>query len=648
MIQFFRGIFQSKLGLFLSLAFVGLIAIAFASSDITQTGAFGGVTSTGTAAEIGSEELGTGELSQSVNNAFRAAQRENPGLDMKIFVQQGGFEDVLDRLINSATISAFGQKYGVVAGKRLVDSEIAKIPSFQGADGKFSNDTFQMALQQQGLRESQLRDDFVRNLIADQLLPVAGFGVSVPRKLALPYASLVLEKREGTVLIVPSAAFVQGIEPSPAAIAAFYSKNAARYAIPERRSVKYALFSKDRFNETVKASDAEIQKYFTDNKAKYAASETRALEQVIVPTEAAAKALASEVAKGKSLSAAASDVGLSAAELGDMTKAALTSQASKAVADAAFAASSGTISAPAKSPLGWHVVRVQQVKSIKAKSLADVRTEIVNIVTRDKIERAMADLTVTIEDEFANGATLSEVVAAQKLKLESSPLLLADGRDVENQSFQASPELLKVLQAAYASTADDDPQLIEIIPGQQYAVFDIADIAPSAPPPLAKISDLVSRDYILNTASVKAKAYADSLAKRISGGMAISEAVAQGKVSLPPQQRISATRAELAKGGEKVPPPLALMFSMAQKTAKTLKAPQDQGWFVVALNTIVPGDASNRKEIVEATAQQFKQVLATEYTEQFIAAMKKDLGVKRNADAISTLKNQLAGTASAN
>ena len=123
MISFFRRIFASKIGLFLTFCFVGLIAFAFATADVSNTGTFGGVTGSGTAAQIGDSELSTSELSQSVNNAFRAQQRQNTALDMKSFVDGGGFDSVLERLINSFVIAEFGQKYGMAAGKRLVGSQ---------------------------------------------------------------------------------------------------------------------------------------------------------------------------------------------------------------------------------------------------------------------------------------------------------------------------------------------------------------------------------------------------------------------------------------------------------------------------------------------------------------------------------------------
>lgn len=645
MISFFRRIFASKIGLALTFVFVGLIAFAFATADVSSSGTFGGVTGSGTAAKIGDIELSAAELNQSVNNAFRAEQRENTQLDLKSYIDNGGFDSVLDRLINSFAIAAFGEKYGMTAGKRLVDAEIADIQSFQGADGQFSEENFRRALQQQGISEKQIRDDFTRNLLAEQLLTPAGYGAFVPQKLVVPYASLLLEGREGQIAVVPSAAFIDQTKPAEAAVKTFYSKNSERYTIPERRTISYALFDKSRFNDKINPTDKEIEGYYTLNKDNYAASETRNLQQVILPTEAAAKTLADQINGGSAMSEAAQAVGLSAAEIGSVNKSGFAETASQAVADAVFSISTGKVSAPAQSALGWHIVRVISIDQVAGKTLDQARTEIVQQLTVEKTDEALAELTVRMEDEFAAGSSLSDVAKAEELKIEATPALLANGQNPNDQNYRPIPEMQRILPLAFSVEEDSSAQVVEIIPGQQYAIMAVTNIQEAAPPPLESIKPLVERDYVLDQGSQKAKAVADKIAKQVSEGVSFSKAIADTKAKLPAVDRIKRTRAELAQMSQQgqVPPPLSLMFSMAEGTAKALRAPRDQGWFVVALDKIIPGEADERPDLLTATTAQFKQVFGNEYTEQFINAMKEDVGVERNDSAVNTIKSQLTG-----
>src|SRR5690349_2524591 len=114
MIGFIRSFFQSKIGVGLTLAFLALIAIAFAASDITGSN-FGGIAGGDRAATVGDQAIGTGALSQAVSNAFEGARQENPTLSMARFVGTGGITKVLDAMIDRTAIFAFGKQVGIVA-----------------------------------------------------------------------------------------------------------------------------------------------------------------------------------------------------------------------------------------------------------------------------------------------------------------------------------------------------------------------------------------------------------------------------------------------------------------------------------------------------------------------------------------------------
>ena len=170
--------------------------------------------------------------------------------------------------------------------------------------------------------------------------------------LTSPFAGVVLERRKGAIVTLPAAAFAPATPPSDAEITAWYNGRKADYALPERRTIRYVTFG-DSVLKTVPApSDAEIAARYNANKAKYAPSDKRKLSQLVLPTEAAAKALVAEVSGGKSLEAAAQSKGLSVASLGSLDKAAFALQSSSDAANAAFSTSTGKVAGPFKSPLG--------------------------------------------------------------------------------------------------------------------------------------------------------------------------------------------------------------------------------------------------------------------------------------------------------
>lgn len=263
--------------------------------------------------------------------------------------------------------------------------------------------------------------------------------------MVLPYASLLLEARQGTIAVIPASAFKDIKEPTDAQLGDFYKKNAARYTIPEQRRIRYAVIDVERFAQAAQPTDAEIATYYNQNKAAYAAKESRNFEQLILPTQAGAKAIADQVKGGKSLAAAAQGAGLSVSELTDQSREALTAASSAAVANAGFAAKQGELVGPMRGSLGWVLLRVVAVKSTPARALEAVRSEIVATLRTQKEKKLLNDFTGKIEDQVANGGSFEEVVKDNGLKLETTPFLVSTGKQVEDAAYQVSPDVKPLL-----------------------------------------------------------------------------------------------------------------------------------------------------------------------------------------------------------
>ena len=157
MLQFFRSFFKSKIGLAITFVFLGLIAFAFASSDVANTGMFGGVAGGERVAVVGDERIDSAELAQSASTALDRLRQEDPALSMPAFIAQGGLEEVLDQLIARYSISTYAQQFGLRAGDNLINSEIRQIGAFRGPDGNFSADAYNQALAAQGLSGAVVR-----------------------------------------------------------------------------------------------------------------------------------------------------------------------------------------------------------------------------------------------------------------------------------------------------------------------------------------------------------------------------------------------------------------------------------------------------------------------------------------------------------
>lgn len=644
MIQFFRSFFSSKVGLGVTFLFLALIAVAFATGDVASSGGFGGVAGGDRVANVGGKSVSTLELSRRVTSSLDNLRQENPQLTMKAFLAKDGLDGVLTDLINRVTLRQWGDKHGLIPSDRLVDSELNQIPQFKGADGKFSADQFRQIMGQRGLTEAQAREEIAQGLSAKLLLTPADLAATIPQEAAFRYASVLTERRSGAIALLPAASFAPKTPPSDKEVTDWYNANRNDYLRPERRTIRYATFTDAALGAVAAPTDQEIQARYTASADQYAASEKRKLTQLVLPTEAAAQAVLGEMKSGKSLEAVASSKGLSAAPLGSLSKEQLSGQASAAVADATFAAARGSIAGPAKSGLGWHLMRIDAIEGTPARALEQVRGEIVKQLSETKRREALTNFSTEIEDEFDNGAALGDVAKKLGVTLAATQPLLATGAVYGTESATAPPVLAPVLATAFAMEGEGQPQIAEIEPGKTFMVYDVGALVEAAPAPLAEIRAAVVQDIQLSKGTVQAKAAAQKIEALLKKGTDMAIAMATLGATLPPVDRVDMGREELQRYGQRVPPPLQVLFGMGKGTIKLMGAPRNRGWYVLQLDAVTPGKIAPTDPRLAGLQKELSTAVGREYSDQLIAAMAAEIGVERNEAGIRAVRTSLTGS----
>lgn len=641
MITFFRRLFSTKLGVILAMLFVALIGAAFALADVNAPG--GSFSSSGnTVASVNGADVSDEEIAQIMARALQNAREEQPGIDMATLIANGGLDQAIEQFVQSEALSAFANDNGLLISKRLIDRAIAQIPAFQGLTGNFDDASFRQVLVQQGLTEAEVRTDLTRQTLVGLMLGPVTAGAQVPAAVARPYTSLLLEERSGHVAAIPSSAMPQGAPPTAEELATFYQQNVSRYTLPERRSVRYATFSLDQLDIPA-PTEEQVREYYRANSDSYGGNETRTFQQIILTDAADARAFYTAVNGGADFGAQAVQRGFSlpSTQVSGATQESFQRSTSASIASAAFAADEGALLEPMRSGLGWHVIRVADVVSRNATPLGSVRPEIVQALNEQAGNTALRQLYADIETAIDDGASFEEVVDDKGLTIVSTPLVAETGVSRQQPSFRPTADLMPLLELAFTLNEDEDPVLAPVVVDERYALIQVAEIARSAPQPLASIRPQVSQDFTRDRASRRARTIATDIAAKVNGGMALSQALSEAGVTLPAPQPARATRRAISQAGQNVPAPLRLLFRMAANTAKLVRLPQDQGWFVVVLDSIESDPDDVTPELIEATRNQFASVTANEYAEQFINAVMADYPVTRDEDAITALRERL-------
>lgn len=644
MLSFFRSLAKSTFGKIIAALVLLLILASFAMSDISNfgTGDFSFGFSSGTLVKVGGHGITEREMRDAMQRRLKTVRQQDPTADYASIASE--FEPLLDQLIDQRAILAFADNRGFPISKRLIDAEIAQLPGVKGFNGKASIQGYQQFLAQEGLSDQQARQILTTQIIARNMIIPVSDNARVPVGVATPYASMLMEAREGEAAIVPFTSFAANLKPTEADLQKFYLANRARYTVPEQRVLRIARIGPEQV-ANVTASDQEIAAYYNANQATYGSRETRSFTQAVVPDQPSANAIAARARGGTSIADAAKPAGANAAVTvqKDQTRQAYGSIAGDAVAAAVFSAKQGAVVGPVRSEFGWVVAKVDSVKSAGGKSLAAAKAEIAARLTAAKRQAALEDLVAKLQDTLDAGANFTETANGAKLAVTTTPLIFANGTSKADPNYKLPPDLAPALKSGFEIAANDPPEIPSLGPDKGYALVAPMQIVPAAPAPLASIRDRVVADWTRVEGLRRARAAAQTIAARAGKGMSLADAIKQGGVPLPVQP-LSARRIQIAEAQGQVPPPIRMLFTLVNGGAKMVPDPQGRGFFVVKVTKIVPGNAALQFGLIAQMQRELSQEASDDYARQLVAAIRADLNVKRNEKAIKALKQQLTSS----
>jgi len=643
MLSFFRRFLRSRYGTPVTVGFLIVLMAAFGLGDLLSFNRRAALADNDIST-VGSEHVAAEQVRTQVQQLLTEARQRNQDVTIQQFLAQDGLNLTIQRVENDIAVRQLADAAGIVAGKRLIDGEIASVPALHGLDGKFDQKRYEELLQQRNMSDAALRNDIRRGFLARWIVGAPLEHPFAPAQLAVPYSQMMLEHRTGLMTLIPAAAMPAGDAPTDQQLAQYYADHKLRYIVPERRVIRYALVTPEQIQAKAVPTDAELQAAYKAAKDKYAPVQKRTLRQLIVLDQATAASIAAKIKSGTTIDKAASDAKLSAATLKDLTKPALATQTSQALADAAFGAAKGAVIGPIKTSLGWHIAVVDAIVDNPGKSFEEARAELLPQVTQKKTTELLMQMAESI-DSSTTGSTFDEIVSDNKLMPTTSPALLASGVNPDDPKTPADPKLAPALKAAFAMAADDDPAVVQLGQDNSFALVKLDRVVAAAPRPLAAIKDQVTKDLQLDRQLQAARDAATRIVRAIGGGTPFAAALAASGVKAEAPARLDLTRGQVLNAGAQVPPPAKMLFSMQPKQVRMLDAPNRAGFVIVYAESVEPGNVAATPQIVAQSQQQLARVTQQELEQQLLLAIRKQVKIARNPAAIQKLQNELSGSA---
>lgn len=609
---------------------LGVLLVAFAVTGVGDP--FASSAPTGSIAKVGNKTIAEPELLSAFDRAVRTARERDPALTQTDAAKQGGVAAVTQQLIGQAALEEFAKSAGIAASDRAIGAVIASIPAFQ-VDGKFDDATYRRVLGEQRMTDRELRAGIANDILRKQLLtPVTG-ALGVPAGMAEPYARLLVDMHRGAVALVPIAATAP---PTDAEIAKYYEANKLRFTVPERRGFRFAFIDRGQIAKGVTVSDAEIAAAFAKDPAKYGGAATRILQQVVVPDEAKANAIAAAAATEGFAKAAERLAGFGAADiaLGEQTQAAFGKATSTDVAAAAFAAPVGGITAPIKTAFGWHVVRVE-ANGAAGKTLAQARPAIATELTTRAMDAAVADVVARIEDGVEAGKSFADLAKETGLSIiNQAPVTVAGAAP---GAAPLSPELTAIAAKAFRHEPGEGAAVEDLGEGRLVVVETMA-VVPQAAQPLADVREAAAAGAARDKAMAAARIKADAIIAETKKTGDFKTAVTTR--GLPAPQPLQGRRVDATQMAN-VPPLVQAFLATPAKTVRVESSPQ--GWVLINVDAIEPGDLAATPGLVDASRREIASQIPDEFAGAFAAAAEKAVGVTRNEPVITAVTRRLSG-----
>ncbi len=454
---------------------------------------------------------------------MRAREEQGDKFDAKAFESVDNKRKVLDEMIDEQVMRLTAEREGIVVSDGEVRNAIQAVPDFQ-VDGTFDVDRYQLLLASQNPPlvprdfEKRIRDNLQFGLVPSRLAQSAFVtNADVDRVMRL-----LGEQRDVSYVMLPATP-VDTAAVTAAQIQDWYKTHAQDYRQPETVRLEYVEVDGATLPPPV-VDEAALRTRYQDEAAKFSAAEQREVSHILVQVaadasdadkkaaEARATKLAAEarapgadfaaLAKANSDDAGSRDNG---GDLGLMTKGGLPGP----FEDAVFAMASGEVRGPVKSDFGWHVIKVDEIRSGTQRPFEDVRAQLEAELQESERERAYNDLSGKLVDQvYRSPSSLAPAADAMGLQVKTTPAFSRAG----GEGIAANQ---KVVRAAFSETLVQDGTAsdpIELGPNHSIMIR-VIEHAPERPRPLAEVSESVVMAIRLDRQRKTAEAAADTLVK---------------------------------------------------------------------------------------------------------------------------------------
>lgn len=474
----------------------GLLVMAVGGLVLMDVGGFfrGGMTNSAVAT-VGRQDMSIAEFDRLVRRSISRF-----GMTAENAYQMGIIDQLLGAEVRTRILQQVASDTGITVDRVRVARQIKQmVEPIAVQQGTSITETLNQLLRNQNMSEREfvaaLQGELSSNLLTTAIQN--GF-IAMPESMIQDIYKVQSETRNIVYVPFMDEDIKLKSTPDDAQLETLYTAVREQYAIPETRVFKILEIDDQALRSTISVSDEEIRQNYDENIAAYSLPETKTLEQALFVKEEDAKAALQEFNSGKSLEQAVqSATGSKTAYLGEQTLE-ISSLIDELKAAVDPITDAGQMVGPVKTPLGWSLILVKEIKKASIEEFdavkADIRAELEHSRTNDEIYH----LATAADEQFAAGADVATVQETVKLKVIDLPAIDQMGLDKSQKDALKSHETLRatILQTGFTELQQGETSMMTETEDGRLVAVRVESVTPKSYTPFADVKEEIQKKWI--------------------------------------------------------------------------------------------------------------------------------------------------------
>ena len=474
-------------------------------------------------AEVNGDYISGVEYQKAYQNLLQALQREYKNAWNDNLIKVFDLENrAFNSLVNEKLIAQEAKKLGLEVTKKEIQDRILAYPAFQYM-GRFDESRYRALLQQNRMKPEEFEAEIARQLLREKVEQFLTTLMPVTDNEVLDQYTYAQEKvKIGYVQFQPDK-FKKDVKMDPAGLGSFFEEHKEDYRVPEKIKVVYIVLDPETFKASVTPTDQQISEYYEDNIEKFRQEKEVKARHILFKLSKDASQEEEKKVKEKALSVLkmareGKDFATLAkkysegptrekgGELGWFTKGRMV----KPFEDAAFKMKKGEISDLVKTPFGYHIIKVEDIKEAHTKTLDEARPQIVETLTKTAATDMAQEKGLSLIDQMPYDVDLTKYAAEHNVPVKEGDYFS------QNETIPGIGGDAKLKQSLFSLEKGEVSDLVES--NGKFYIIQVVDKKPSYLPKLEEVRKKVEKDFIFHLAEIAAKSKAEEFLSQLKEG----------------------------------------------------------------------------------------------------------------------------------